>query len=163
MIAKCIKDIIEPIGFVNEGDNEEERWVANFLCDLTGNILTFALVESADDFGVRKIMFNICDDDGNLVNTATFDQMLMSVERDMQKVPKKSNKIYECVYNLRVQVPVDMTDVLHRKYNDIIRDGYITEPEIAEQVARAELRCCFSNVHINLINFECDNIITHDK
>lgn len=158
MIKKCIREIIEPMGFVNEGDKIDERWVAQFVCDYTGNILTIVAVEDKDENGVPTIWFNVCDEDGTKVNTMTLDQLLMGFEDGLQMVPPKSHKVYICVYNLRVQVPVDMDEVSQETFNNILRDGYITESEIAEQCARQRLRRAFSDVDLNLLGFECEQI-----
>lgn len=158
MLKNCIKEIIEPMGFVNEGDNIDDRWVAQFLCDLTGNILTIVAEEINDEQGVPRVMFNVCDEEGNLVNTMTLDQLLVSYEQDLQLVPPKSRKSYIAVYKLRVQVPVDMESVTHKTFNNYVRDGYTTETEIAEQCARAKLRHCFSDVDLHLLGFECEQI-----
>ena len=158
MLKQCIKNIIEPMGFVNEGDNIEERWVAQFLCDLTGNILTVVAEESEDEQGVPRVMFNICDKEGNLANTVTLDQLLVSFEQDLQIIRPKSHKVYIGVYNLRVQVPIDMGEVTHQTFNNFIRDGYTTEKEIAEQCMRQKLRHSFSDVFLNLLGFELEQI-----
>ena len=158
MLRKCIRDIIEPMGFVNEGDITEERWVAQFICNCTGNILTFVAEERADEMGVPRVLFNISDEDGNLVNTQTLDQLLISFEQEMEMVPKKSRRCYIGVYNLRVQIPVDMEEVTQEIFNNFLRDGYITETEIAEQCARQVIRKSFSNIDLHLLNFECEQI-----
>lgn len=158
MLRKCIRDIIEPIGFVNEGDITEERWVAQFRCDCTGNILTFVAQEVGDETGVSRILFNVSDETGQRVNTVTLDQLLMSFEQEMEMVPRKSHKVYIGVCNLHVQVPVDMNDVSYQTYNDIIRDGYTSEVEIADQCVRQKLREAFCNTDMNLLHFDIQQI-----
>ena len=158
MIRNCIKEIIEPMGFVNEGDKIDERWVAQFLIPSSGRIITVVLANSVDRYGHSKIMFNVCGEDGTLDYTMSLDQLLTSFEQDMEIIPKKSEKSYIAVYNLRVQVPVDMELVSHQTFNELLRDGYLTEVEIAEQCARELLRKSFSNVDLHLLNFECEHI-----
>ena len=158
MLKNCIKQVIIPMGFVNEGGNIDDRWVAHFLCDLTGNILTIVAEEGEDQQGVPRVMFNIYDEEDNLINTLTLDQLLVSFEEDLVMIPQKSNQSYICVYNLRVQVPVDMGQVNKHIFNAYIRDGYVTEPEIAEQCARAILREHFSQSYLNILEMDCEQV-----
>lgn len=158
MLKKCIRDIIEPMGFVNEGDATDERWVAQFLTHGSNRIITIVLANAVDCYGHSKIMFNVCGEDGTLDYSMSLDQLLMSFEQEMEMVPTKSRKSYIAVYNLRVQVPVDMEQVSQQTFNRFLRDGYTTEVEIAEQCAREILRKSFSNVDLHLLNFECEQI-----
>lgn len=159
MIRNCIRQIIEPLGFVHEGDN---RWCAEVICPHTGNFLTVVADDTqTDEKGVPQILFSLCADNGETVNTLTLDQVLMAFDSgDLQKVPIKSHKIYVPVYNVCVQIPVDMGKVPQQIYDDLIRDGCMTERDIAERCAVNKLRDCFAQSPFNLIHFECENIIT---
>ena len=160
MLKRCIIDIIEPMGFVNEGDKIDQRWVAQFLCDCTGNILTVVANETNDEQGVPRIMFNVCDEGGNLVNTITLDQLVMSFMEDLLQVPTKSHKVYIPVYNINLQVPVDMGEVPLHTFNDYVRDGYLEEVDIAEKCALEKLSEFFSCTDFNILNYECTNVIS---
>ena len=46
MLARSVIQIIERMGFIHEDEN---RWVADFMCDSTGDIITIVAYEDSDE------------------------------------------------------------------------------------------------------------------
>ena len=155
MIKKAITRIIEPLGFVRE---DEDRWVATFRGNYTGTLYTVVTDNVSDDSGVPMVVFRFCDDLGNLVNTMTLDQLLVGIDDCLQLVEPKSHKTYEAVYNVTIQVPVNMDEVSDEVFKKLLVDDCSDEMDVAEKTGRQKLYEYLINCPFNVINCECDNI-----
>lgn len=137
MLARSVIEIIEKMGFVYEDEN---RWVADFMFDLTGNVLTIIAYEGQDECGLSRVLFNACDDKGDLLSTSTLDQIMFEYERgNIIRVPIKSHKRYKVGVSMYVVMPVDMDAVFPETYRMYIEEGCRTEEEIAKRVAKADI------------------------
>lgn len=136
MLARSVIQIIERMGFIYEDEN---RWVADFMCDSTGDIVTIVAYEDSDEYGFAKILFDNCDDCGNLRSTITLDQMMLEYERNIRPVPRKSDKKYKVELTMQVEMAVDMNAIFPETYRMYIEDGERYELDIAQLIAKADL------------------------
>lgn len=139
MIRGKIKEILESMGFNIIENGKFCR--AKFIDDASGDIIKILGKMDSDANGVPQIKFFPLDKDNNVVDHAhTLDQIIMDYETHLLPLPKPSNNNYECVYTLRVQVPVQMCSVMPETYQMYIDEGCKTEAEIAERVATYDLK-----------------------
>ena len=155
MIKRASTRIIEPLGFVRE---DEDRWVATFKGDYTGTVYTVVTDNVSDDSGVPMVVFRFCDELGNLVNTMTLDQLLVGIDDCLKLIEPKSNKSYEVIYNVTIQVPVYMDEVSDEAYRDMIIDGCDNETEVAEACARRILDDKFEHFPLNVLGYDCREV-----
>lgn len=162
MVRNCIKNIIEPLGFINEGDGKQERWVAIFSSVSTRDLITVVLKESCDEWGNSMILFNVCDESGELISTETLDQLLMRIERDLMPIPEKSNKKYASTFNVTVQVPMDMNEMSQEEYLEFMK---ITteEIDIGCHFGIQKLREVFEESSIHVLSYEWESTIEISK
>lgn len=139
MLRNCIKEIIEPMGFVNEGDSQNERWVGYFIASRGGEVYTIVVKEILDDSRRVRIMFDVSDEEGDVVDTMTLDQMMVEFENDLEPAPINSTKRFVVTCTVEVEVDVDLRDLSEDDFRYFIKHGCVDEEEIAEKVAENKL------------------------
>lgn len=153
MLRNCIKNIIEPLGFVDERDGEEERWVALFSSVSTAELVTVVTREQLDETNTNRILFYLHDESGELFSVKTLDQLLMAIETDLTPIPDKSNTKYAAMFNMSVQVPVDMSKVSQMEYLQFMK-VISEEIEIPCRIGMEKLREMFEETDIHVLSLE---------
>lgn len=163
MLARSVVQIIENMGFVHEDEN---RWVADFLFDPTGNVLTIVAYQGENKEGIPMLLFDACSESGNVLSTSTLDQIMLEIERcNLVKVPEKSNKKYIVTMNATIKMPVDMDAIMPETYRMYIEDGCTEETEIVNSVAKYDVTeyCNGAPFSIYDIDFESIEEVTFEK
>lgn len=155
MLARSAVQIIEKMGFVYEDEN---RWVADFLCDSTGDVVTVVAREDEDEDGISRLLFDCVADSGETISTSTLDQMMLYCERDLKPAPIKSDKKYIVTMNATIKMPVDMNAVFPETYRMYIEDGYTEETEIANSVAKADVTEYCNGAPFNIFDIDFEKI-----
>lgn len=155
LVSRKVEKLLEEMGFVYEDEN---RWCASFLFDHTGNIINIVGFVHDDKQGIPVFCFRSFDKNDNLLAEFTFDQLMLSYERDMKPVPVKSNKKYKDTYIFQVEIPVDMNDISNSQFENYIRQGYETEEEIAQNHAGFMLGRHLAQIECHVLEFRPDYI-----
>lgn len=154
MIKGKIKELIIAMGFKL---NEQNDYEGRFFDDNSGSIVKIIVKEEADSNGLMQLQFYGFDEFNNsLGSPCTLDQMMFSFRNHYMPVPEKSDKKYSVVYNLKVQVPVDMSQVDDKTY---LENVGLLDPEtlVAEEIAGKRLKDLFIYNSMNVIRFEWDD------
>lgn len=152
MIKGKTREIIESMGFKITEDGKAAR--AKFIDDASGDLIKMLGKLDSDGNGVPQLQFFTLDENNTIVDTYTLDQVIMNYENHLLPLPKPSTNQYECVFNLRIQVPVQMWEMSPELYMSYIKDGYTEDAKIAQQAAKNSLRGIFSNISCNILEIE---------
>lgn len=152
MIRGRVKQAMEEMGF----EFRFEQWVTKKVDGRSGSVLTYIAKEEADFNGVPLIRIYCYDTGNNLLGHCTLDQMMNDLDTNLEPLPKPTNNAYKCVYNVRVEVPLQMASVMPETYQMYFEQGFTEEEDIAEQVARYDLNEFLSrcDAPFNLLEIE---------
>lgn len=135
MIKGRVKQAIESMGFRERFG----QWVATKIDSRTGTVLKYIAKEESDENGLAILQIYCYDTTNVVLGCVTLDQMMNDLDDNLFDCPQPTNNAYRCVYTIEVEVPVYMDSVMPETYEMYTEQGYLTEPDIAEQVARYEL------------------------
>ena len=152
MIRGKIKEIITSMGFTLTENDSICR--ASFVDDASGSIIKLLGKMESDGSAVPQIKFYTLDESNNVTGTYTLDQVIMNYETHLLPLPKPSTNKYECVFNLRIQVPVEMWKMSPELYMKYIKEGYTENAKIAQQVASNAIREHFSKISCKILGIE---------
>lgn len=155
MIRPRVRSILQDSGFelcCNE-------WIGDFVDDNSGMLINIVAKEGADENDCPQVLFHAFDESGNLLGIHTLDQLLDNLEMGLTPVPKKSDKKYQAIYRVKIQVPVEMQKVDNEKYRKIFcEDGLSDESGIAESIARKALASFLRYCPFNVVGMEAEEV-----
>lgn len=150
MISPKVRNIIEEIGFKLVAN----EYVADFINDNDGNLVTVIVKEDDDNEGCSQVQFHAFNKDGQFLYRATLDQMITATEYGL-KLLQKSSKRYITTYRLEIQIPIDIGKMSKKEFIDYIEEkGCDDEAGVAELAAREELGKFLRSCPFNVIEFE---------
>lgn len=151
MIRRRIKNILEDVGF----ELKCNEYVGDFLFDPTGNIVTIIAKESEDDNNLPRLIFDVFDQSGELLSSATLDQILNELDEMNLSPIIKPSKQYVTTYKLKIQVPIDIGKMSKKEFMDYIKEnGCDDAVGVAELAARITLGDFLKYCPFNIIEME---------